>query len=140
MKTSFYTILLSLLTIFGCSQTNEIKSGFNFDFEEVEKGMPIRWQNFGSPDYLISLDLVNKKSGKYAAVIEFNKDSSNFKAWSLTLPHNYDGSKITLSGYIKTEDIIDGYAGLWMRIDPFIAFDNMNQRGVKGSTDWENCP
>ncbi|MBK6544389.1 MAG: peptidase S41 [Saprospiraceae bacterium] len=30
----------------------------------------------------------------------------------------------------------DGYAGLWMRIDPSIAFDNMNKNGVKGTTDW----
>jgi hypothetical protein len=26
--------------------------------------------------------------------------------------------------------------GLWMRIDPSIAFDNMNQNGIKGTTDW----
>ena len=43
---------------------------------------------------------------------------------------------ITLSGYIKTENV-DGYAVLWMRIDPQIAFDNMQQRGITGTTDWK---
>ncbi|GHU89116.1 hypothetical protein FACS1894155_05370 [Bacteroidia bacterium] len=54
----------------------------------------------------------------------------------LVLSENYEGKKITLSGYIKTENITDGYAGLWMRIDPQIAFDNMQQNGVTGTTDW----
>ncbi|MCH5719662.1 S41 family peptidase [Niabella hibiscisoli] len=54
-----------------------------------------------------------------------------------TLPNKkYAGDSITFSGFIKTENVTDGYAGLWMRIDPYIAFDNMHQRGAKGTTDW----
>jgi hypothetical protein len=84
------------------------------------------------------------KSGKYAAVFQYDGASSNFKALGFNLPANYEGDTITLSGYIKTENVTDGYAGLWMRIDPEIAFDNMYNRGITGSTDWENskwpCP
>jgi hypothetical protein len=81
-------------------------------------------------DYIIYLDSVNPHSGKYSAVIEFKEEgSSGFSAVSVVLPDNYEGEQITLSGYIKTENVKDGYAGLWMRIDPQIAFDNMGQRG-----------
>ena len=41
-----------------------------------------------------------------------------------------------MSGYLKTENVADGYAGLWMRIDPSVAFDNMNNRGITGTTGW----
>jgi len=76
------------------------------------------------------------KSGKYSATIEFKQGDPSFRAWAFTIPGNYAGKKITLTGYIKTENVTDGYAGLWMRIDPSIAFDNMNKNGVKGTTDW----
>src|SRR5690606_24531796 len=36
---------------------------------------------------------------------------------------------------IKTENV-DGFAGLWMRIDPQVAFNNMQQAGLKGTTEW----
>lgn len=117
-------------------QTNKPDSKFNFDFETNEEGVPTGWDNFGNSNYIISLDSTYMKSGKYAASIEFKEGSPGFKAWGFTIPDNYDGKKITLSGYIKTENVTDGYAGLWMRIDPKIAFDNMSNRGITGTTDW----
>jgi erythromycin esterase-like protein len=52
------------------------------------------------------------------------------------------GKRIHFSGYIKTDDVDDGYAGLWWRADgpaqtPTLAFDNMRDRGAKGTTDWK---
>jgi len=49
------------------------------------------------------------------------------------------GKKIRYSGYIKTEGVTRGFAGLWWRVDGpsgVLAFDNMQSRGVKGTTDW----
>ena len=49
------------------------------------------------------------------------------------------GRKVRYSGFIKTEGVTRGYAGLWWRVDGpsgVLAFDNMGSRGVKGSTDW----
>ncbi len=137
MKTTPFLYSLLLMVMAVCCQTNETNLDLNLDFEQIKEQKPVKWNNFGSHDYLVSLDSISKKRGKYAAVIEYEKGESDFKALSLTLPHNYEGSKITLSGYIKTENVTDGYAGLWMRIDPSIAFDNMYQQGVKGTTDWQ---
>jgi erythromycin esterase-like protein len=49
------------------------------------------------------------------------------------------GKKVRYSGYIKTEGVTSGYAGLWWRVDGpagVLAFDNMQSRGVKGTTGW----
>jgi erythromycin esterase-like protein len=53
------------------------------------------------------------------------------------------GKHVTISGYIKSEGVADGYAGLWMRVDhargeakPF-TLDNMSDRGVTGTTSWK---
>ncbi len=53
------------------------------------------------------------------------------------------GKHVTFTGYIKSEGVGDGYAGLWMRVDhakgeakPF-ALDNMSDRGVTGTTPWK---
>lgn len=49
------------------------------------------------------------------------------------------GKRIVFSGYIKTEGITNGYAGLWWRADGktgVLAFDNMQSRKIKGTTPW----
>ncbi|MEO6003729.1 MAG: erythromycin esterase family protein [Opitutus sp.] len=50
------------------------------------------------------------------------------------------GKKVVFSGWIKTEDL-QGYAGLWWRADTpaqtAAAFDNMQSRGPRGTTDWQ---
>ena len=131
---SLFIIFLSVLT--GHAQTSEVQK-LNLDFEQNEKGYPLRWESFGSNDYRVYVDSVTVKKGKYAVVIENTKDKSEFKALGINLPNNYVGKSIRLSGYIKTENVTDGYAGLWMRIDPQQAFDNMGNNGVKGTTDWK---
>jgi erythromycin esterase-like protein len=51
------------------------------------------------------------------------------------------GKTIRLSGYIKTDAIDSGYAGLWWRADSrersAIAFNNMQEMGPRGTTDWQ---
>jgi erythromycin esterase-like protein len=55
------------------------------------------------------------------------------------------GKRIRFSGYIKTENVTRGYAGLWWRVDGpgesgnrnVLAFDNMSGRGVTGTSDWK---
>ena len=136
MKNTSFTGLILLATILANCQMTEIKTRFNLDFEQTGNNIPIGWENFGSSAYAIYLDSTNVQNGKYSSVIEFGGNTSDFKAWAYTLPANYDGKNITLSGYIKTENVTNGFAGLWMRIDPEIAFDNMQQRGITGTTDW----
>jgi len=136
MRKISLAFLISCVTITASCQTPKSNSSYNLDFELVESGIPTGWNPFGGSAYKVKLDSTNVKSGKYSALFEFNEGNVEFKALGFTLPSNYEGKKITLTGFIKTENVTEGYAGLWMRIDPSIGFDNMNNNGVKGSTDW----
>jgi hypothetical protein len=128
-------LFLTVLT--GCHQP---EPNMNLNFEEVKDGWPINWSVYHQqPNYSVSLDSVNIKSGKYAASIEFTGNTINFQVLNFSLPHNYNGRKITLSAYIKTENVIDGFAGLWLMMDPDPSYDNIEISGVKvaGTTDWK---
>lgn len=50
------------------------------------------------------------------------------------------GKRIRFRGYIKTEEVQSGYAGLWWRVDgpdgKPLGFDNMSARGAKGTGNW----
>jgi len=137
MKKIIFSILAVSLTLFACSQSKEDKYKLNWGFEQYKNGFPVGFHFFGNKDYLIYPDSTTSQSGKYSAVIEYQEGKKvEFRAIAFNLPHNYEGKSITLSGYIKTENVSEGYAGLWMRIDPDIAFDNMGNRGITGTTDW----
>lgn len=53
----------------------------------------------------------------------------------------FKGKRIRLSGYIKTAEVTEK-AGFWLRVSQpnsqsFLAFDNMMDRPVSGTTDWK---
>ncbi len=112
---------------------------FNLDFENIKNGVPCAWNNnkYYANGYLFSLDSLIKVNGRYSVSLEYNTGEVGFSTWSFTIPNSYKENKITLSGYIKTENVQYGYAGLWMRIDPNVALENMSANGVKGTTGWE---
>lgn len=132
-------LVLSVFLAFSivCCKTNQ-KPKFNFDFEKVVSGMPEQWIVFGGDGYTLGVDSANTQNGKYSVFIEHKFDAEpNFKAWAMEIPGSYEGKQITFTGYIKTEGVSDGFAGLWLRIDPDVGLDNMQNRGVVGTTDWK---
>jgi erythromycin esterase-like protein len=49
------------------------------------------------------------------------------------------GKRARYSGFIRTTGVTRGYAGLWWRVDGeggVLAFDNMSNRGVTGTSEW----
>jgi len=69
------------------------------------------------------------------------KNQAGFGVGTATFPVKAAAGKhITYSGYIKTEGITTGFAGLWWRVDgeggKILAFDNMQNRGAKETTPW----
>lgn len=94
-------------------------------------------------DYELDLDsnttFENKPTGyiraKKARPAGFGTMMQMFKA------DNYRGKRMRLSAYVKSAGIT-GWAGLWMRVDgpeygKHLAFDNMGNRPIKGTTDWQ---
>ena len=120
-----------------CIVSAQKAPSFNLDFEKVSNEIPSQWNNFGGDDYKASIDSTIVQEGMYSASLESLKGGKDFKAWGLNIPATFGGKKIKLTGYLKTENVSEGHAGLWMRIDPQVGFDNMDNRGVKGTTDWK---
>ncbi len=67
-------------------------------------------------------------------------------------PDKYKGKRLRLTGYVKTKDVEDGWAGLGLRVDgdkealpdgkqsrKMLAFDNMQNRPLKGTMDCTKC-
>jgi hypothetical protein len=53
--------------------------------------------------------------------------------------NKYGGKRLRLSAFVKSEGVQE-WAGLWMRVDKGndpVAFDNMQNRPIKGTTDWQ---
>lgn len=53
----------------------------------------------------------------------------------------YLNKRLRYSAYVKAEDV-ENWAGLWMRVDgrekgASLTFDNMQNRPIKGTTDWQ---
>lgn len=52
------------------------------------------------------------------------------------------GTRLRLTAKVKAQEVSE-WAGLWMRVDgvsgPHLAFDNMHDRPIKGTTDWVLC-
>ena len=62
------------------------------------------------------------------------------------LAERYLDQRVRFSGLLRT-DSVDGWAGLWMRVDgddvhrtgESLAFDNMENRSLRGTTEWIPC-
>lgn len=137
MRVICILLIICALAIESSAQTKINIQDLNLDFEHLDGSKPKAWVSYGSEEYHIALDSTTVQQGEKSVSIEFTGDVANFKAWALNFSPDFGGKNIKLTGYIKTENVSDGYAGLWMRVDPSVAFDNMSSRGITGTTDWE---
>lgn len=147
--------LILLLLISGCKQDKENPAASLTPAYEVplsdnnNDGIPDGW-NKGVvtehiADYEIILDTTTGYNDETSLLIQTNKNIPEgvFGTARRTLGNinQYKGSRLQLSGYIKTEDV-SGWTGLWLRIDGVgrdnsLGFDNMQDRAPSGTTDWQ---
>lgn len=81
-------------------------------------------------------------SGQYAGLDAVQLKGSPFGVVTDSFPvEPARGKTVCFSGWIRTQDVVDGWAGLWWRADgpdhKVLAFDNMMNRGPRGTTDWQ---
>jgi len=136
--------LLFALLLISCKIHSQFQ--INGSFEKLNNThMPEGWSFsfFASQKtaYPALLDSVTKHHGKYSILLEKKGTGADFGVIDYPITQNFEGKNIELRGYIKTENVNKGYAGLWMRIDDknvqSIGFDNMQDRGVSGTKDWK---
>jgi len=129
-------LIISLVTSAGFSQNLE-KFNLGFEVKKDQESLADGWFKWGESP--LSLDS-NSYTGKYSGLVSSSEEGASFGAIVYRIPAGYKGKQIKLRGYIKTENIIDGYAGLLLRIDKknnVLAFDNMENRPVKGTSGWK---
>lgn len=99
--------------------------------------------------YQMGVDKGSGKDGKDAMTIKsVEKIDDNLifgTLASMSLPTQYLGKRVRLTGYIKTKEV-PHWAGFWFRIDgqkkgEVLAFDNMKDgktdRSITGTNDWK---
>ena len=123
-------------------QAAAAEAGFlNLGFEHGAPGGPPREWYAGGDGYEAGLVTDGAHGGtsclRLAAVAAkrtFGVATAGFPVADAT------GRTATLSGWIRTSGITEGYAGLWWRVDgpdrKTLAFDNMHARPITGDTEW----
>jgi len=133
-------LVLALMVIWsvGCS-TKSPDSPFNLGFETAKptSNLPENWLKWGT--YHIEKDSVTVHSGKYSSRIVSDDMGKTFGSVAYRIPAKYEGKTIELQGYMKIENVENGFAGLLLRVDGNggpIVFDNMQQQQINGTKDW----
>jgi hypothetical protein len=107
--------------------------------------LPPGWQRAGSApaDYDMGLDTTVRHGGRASAFIAGKgADSKKFGTLMQTAdPGELRHNRVRLSAFVKAEKVDAGWAGLWFRVDgerpnQSLAFDNMQDRPIKGTLDW----
>ncbi|MCW3466123.1 S41 family peptidase [Chitinophaga nivalis] len=132
------------LTTYACRAQSSL---YNLNFEQVDPstGYPLHW-GLGSITGTINpveagafrIDSTVSHQGRNALLID--RKGTGWVACSYKISRVFAGKKIQLKGYLKTA-LEKGQAAIWMRIDGRegnpIAFNNMEDRMVTGTTAWE---
>ena len=107
--------------------------------QETPKG----WFPAGSHprDYLMSLDTNTVHSGRASACVQSRvSEPAGFGTLMQSCSaETFRGQRVRLSAYLRASQVKD-WAGLWLRVDgpksEPLAFDNMQDRPLKQSSDW----
>ena len=111
---------------------------------QVNQRMPKGWFLAGSNPraYDVGIDQTQKVNGKQSAYLKSKAGES--KGFGTLMqqfdPKRFLGKRVRMSAHVRTQTV-KGWAGLWLRVDAAkgkrLSFDNMGNRPIKGTTDWE---
>jgi hypothetical protein len=97
---------------------------------DYESGVDVQTMHNGHPSAYLK--------GKKPEIDGFGTLMQDFRA------DQYVGKRLRFSAFVKSEGL-ENWAGLWMRVDKstggapqMLAFDNMQDRPIKGMADWQN--
>src|SRR5215831_11456815 len=100
------------------------------------------WFKAGShpEDYDMGVDRSVVFAGRPSGFIRSNKpETRDFGTYMQMFDAgDYRGKRVQFSALVKT-DTVEKWCSLWMRVDQdrqSIAFDNMQKRQIKGTTNW----
>lgn len=153
MKTC-WLILASLLVrtpLAGWAQAPTPSLNLSFEQVNPRTHLPAGWWTSLSGDapqdaasgYHAAADSLTHHDGRYALRVQsvgITRPADAFGVATMQLPVTFRGKSVKLTGFLKTDQVQHGYAGLWLRVDGeqgTLAFDNMQKHPVQGTTDWQ---
>lgn len=130
------TLLLAFVARPSIAQDADIESMLTFEVEHTGT-MPTGWN--AVQDGTVAVDDEMVYEGDWAVRLQRDAGAANtFSAINKGFPVDFTGEWVELSGRLRSEDVTE-FVGLWMRLDgpagP-VAFDNMQSRQIRGTTDW----
>ena len=122
---------------------NRPSAARNLAFEDGPDGeLPGGWIAAGDEpgDFEMVADSAQAHSGATSGVVRSKLRSKGFGTLMQTInAEPYRGKRVRLSAWGRSENL-SGWGGFWMRVDSragrSTAFDNMQDRAIKGTTPW----
>ncbi len=143
----FLLILISFVLVSTCREQTGINKQspttryLNLDFEVFTPNLKPKLWFAGGMGYEGVIDQAVVYSGKSSLRLESKSTERRFGVATSRFPIDHArGKKLKYTGMIKTENVKDGQASLWWRVDGekggSLAFDNMKKRGPANTTPW----
>jgi hypothetical protein len=118
-----------------------LAAGLNAQNPQQTEHAPTGWFLAGNnpSNYRTGVDHSDLHNGLPSAYLAALEKGAGFGTLMQSInASEYAGKRIRLRGWAKSQDVGD-WAGLWMRVDKgreAVAFDNMQNRGIKGTQSW----
>ena len=121
----------------------EAAQPLNLSFEDTaaQNALPKNWGSYG-PGFLVGGDSGHGIDGSWAGLIAATDQHQEFGTMTQCIAAApFNQGTIRFWGYLRSAGVTSGWGGLWLRADDTqghtIAFDNMEDRGVTGTTAWQ---
>lgn len=116
----------------------------NLSFEQWDeaRAWPQGWGGVRSRHFTVSRDCDARREGRCTLRIAGGEGAppGEFQPLAQPMaPGAAAGHYLVLSGWIRTANVAEGWAGLWARADvegKTVALENMHAGGPRGTTDW----
>ena len=137
MNRSSTLLLAAAVACASCSSTTTAKR----DARPVQEGSVAGW--FLSAPRLQAFEIGVDREVHFSGAASGRLASTERGSGAGTMMQSisaeaYRGKRLRFTAVLKTRDV-DGWTGLWMRVekpDRHGAFDNMQQRPLRGTTEW----
>ena len=149
MRTVLFLLALTLSFSSGQGEPAgaDVETRLNFSFEHSDGDQPSDWASSGwqNAPYKVYLTHQEAYQGAKSVIFRCEAQTCGSGAFGVVTKRlsaqSLVGKELKLRGFLKTDAVEGGYAGLWMRVDGAfvegrpeqLAFDNMSDRGVTGT-------
>ncbi len=154
MRSVLFLLALILSFSFGQDQQGaaraDIEARLNLNFEHSDGDQPADWASSGwrNAPYKVYLTRSEAYQGRQSVAFRCAAQACGSGASGVVTKRLFAeslvGKQVRLRGFLKTDGVEGGHAGLWMRVDGAsvegrpeeLAYDDMSDRGAVGTQGW----